>query len=258
MTASHVQISKRSDNPYDGISDRQATILIAHELLHALGLYGDHVSGVYTGTILRGTSGDYSSWAWGERQPMSLLWPADRETLRALYGELAGGEGVTDLGPWSDTSLHIHGNTGHVGFGVALRNGYAEPWAYGYLPQTDLAYNRELGGSALWQGTLLGFSEQAPVAGDAAISVGLATLTGRAAFTGLETWAANAAPGEAGTGTQWGDGDLAYLIAVTGNTFHETGGDAGRLTGIFTGAAHEGAAGTLERSDLTAAFGASR
>ena len=38
----------------------------------------------------------------------------------------------------------------------------------------------------------------------------------------------------------------------------ETGGDAGRLTGLFTRAAHEGAAGTLERSDLTAVLGASR
>ena len=56
----------------------------------------------------------------------------------------------------------------------------------------------------------------------------------------------------------WGDGDLAYRISVRGNTFRETGGDAGRVTGIFTGRSHEGAAGTLERSDLTAAFGATR
>ena len=55
-------------------------------------------------------------------------------------------------------------------------------------------------------------------------------------------------PGAAGTGTQWLDGDLGYAIAVRGNTFAETGGDDGRLTGIFTGQSHEGAAGTLERS----------
>ena len=56
----------------------------------------------------------------------------------------------------------------------------------------------------------------------------------------------------------WDDGDLSYVIAVRGNTFRETGGDEGRLTGVFVGAAHEGAAGTLERDDLTAAFGAAR
>ncbi len=58
-------------------------------------------------------------------------------------------------------------------------------------------------------------------------------------------------------GTTWGDGALHYSIAVRGNTFHETGGDAGRLAEFFTGTSHEGAVGTLDRADLTAAFGAS-
>ena len=102
---------------------------------------------------------------------------------------------------------------------------------------------------ATWTGALLGFSRRQPVAGDARIGVNLGTMAGRADFTSLEYH---------GLGTVWGDGDLAYSIAVDGNTFRETGGDDGRLTGIFTGATHEGAAGTLERPDLTAAFGASR
>ena len=118
---------------------------------------------------------------------------------------------------------------------------------------TDLAGNRALSGSVSWIGTLLGLTPTAAsVAGDAEIGVNLRTLTGRANFTNLETWAVGAAPGEAGTGAMWGDGDLGYSIAVRGNTFRETGGDAGRLTGVFVGASHEGAAGTLERSDLIA------
>ena len=104
----------------------------------------------------------------------------------------------------------------------------------------------------------VGFSGQQPVAGDARIGVTLATLAGTADFTALESWAAGQAPGTAGSGETWLDGDLGYTIAVAGNTFRETGGDAGELSGIFTGAGHEGAAGTLERTDLTAAFGASR
>ena len=97
-----------------------------------------------------------------------------------------------------------------------------------------------------------------PVAGDAEIGVNLGTLAGTADFTSLETWTAGATPGAAGTGTTWLDGDLSYIIAVTGNTFKETGGDDGTLTGIFTGRSQEGAVGTLEPADLTAAVGASR
>lgn len=154
---------------------------------------------------------------------------------------------------------HLSGKTVHTQFGVMLSNGYVEPWAAGLAPIGDLADNRELTGSATWSGVLLGFTpDEASVAGDAAITVDLTAMTGSAAFTELEMWAANAVPGDRGSGTTWLDGDLGYMIAVSGNTFRETGGDDGILTGIFTGPAHEGAAGTLERTDLTAAFGAVR
>ena len=142
---------------------------------------------------------------------------------------------------------------------MPLRNGYAEAWAHGVRPTTTLTQNRGLSGQATWEGALVGITPAAePVAGDAAIGVNLATMRGTADFTALESWAARAAPGDAGTGMQWLDGDLGYTIAIRGITFRQTGGDAGTLTGVFTGRSHEGAAGTLERSDLTAAFGASR
>ena len=237
-------------------SIRRSVILLAHEMMHALGV-NDHPSAGHA-TILEGTADIYALEQNGKLQPLSLLYPVDREALRALYS-LEPGTDPSSLGIWASTSRHIHGNGPHTGFGVALRNGYAEPWAYGYQPDTDLAANRALAGNATWMGTLLGLTPQAvAVAGDAEINVSLATMAGRADFSSLEAWAANAPPGEAGTGTQWLDGDLGYVIAVRGNTFRETGGDAGRLTGIFTGQSHEGAAGTLERSDLTAAFGVSR
>ncbi|MDE2791263.1 MAG: hypothetical protein OXI81_12690 [Paracoccaceae bacterium] len=119
--------------------------------------------------------------------------------------------------------------------------------------------NPGLQGTAVWNGALLGLTPlQEAVTGDAAIRVSLATAAGTASFTGLENWGARQPPGAEGTGTTWGDGGLDYTIAVRGNTFRETGGDDGRLTGIFTGHGHEGVAGTLERTDLTAAFGASR
>ena len=73
----------------------------------------------------------------------------------------------------------------------------------------------------------------------------------------LETWAPGV-PAVSCAGDLWGDGDLIYRIEVLGNTFREAGGDDGTLTGIFVGRGHEGAAGTLERDDLTGAFGAER
>lgn len=237
--------------------DRQGAILLAHELLHALGLYG-HVSSSFA-SILEGTGEIYAIEQSGREQPISLLYPVDREALRVLYGLLEPGDSPEALGPWSSNAWRMDGNGVHANFGVAWRNGYAEPWANGYLPDMSLADNRTLSGSATWIGTLLGFTPDAePVAGDAVIGVDLGTLAGRADFTALEQWAVGKAPGDVGTGVIWGDGDLGYLIAVQGNTFKQTGGDEGFLTGIFTGASHEGAAGTLERLDLVAAFGATR
>ena len=238
-------------SPNDLGGDRRAVILIAHELLHALGI--GHVSPAFD-TIIANNADMYLL-RQGRQQPASLLYPVDREALRVLYG----GSDPTEFGPWSAISTHLHGNGAHAAFGVARRNGYAEPYAYGLSPDGNLADNRALSGQATWEGTLVGFTPAAAaVMGNADIAVQLAALTGRANFTELESWAVSAAPGEAGTGTMWGDGDLSYTIAVHGNTFRETGGDNGRLTGIFTGREHEGAAGTLERSDLTAAFGATR
>ena len=247
-THSYVQMS-RGTPAYQ--RDDWARILIAHELLHAMG-FGTHVD-------QRFTSINVSSNAIYQSELTSILYPIDREALQVLYRRLEPGDNPNSFGSWSSSSTHLAGNGEHANFGVALRNGYTEPWAHGVTPGTSLANNATLSGSATWTGVLLGLTQNAAaVAGDAKIGVNLGTMAGRADFTSLETWAANDAFGEAGTGTQWLDGDLGYTVAVRGNTFRETGGDDGRLTGIFTGRSHEGAAGTLERSDLTAAFGASR
>ena len=142
---------------------------------------------------------------------------------------------------------------------AALRNGLSQPWASGPPPQASLEDNAGLSGSVSWSGRLLGLTPGAEaVAGSADLSVDLATLSGTAAFTALEHWAANAAPGALGTGSAWNDGELSYGIEVRGNTFVQAGGDDGTVTGAFFGPAHEGMGGVLERDDLSAGFGGKR
>lgn len=234
--------------------------VLVHEFLHALG----------------------RKHADGERFPFTIMTPymqpipdyyltrLDREALLATYGKLSAGTAAeaiaTDLGPWDDTSMHVVGyvrvpeSLDVIAFGTALQNGLAQPWVLAGPPATvNLADNAELSGSASWSGRLLGLTPQASVvAGAADLSVQLSTLTGALDFTEMESWAAGQPPGAAGTGTQWGDGDLAYTIGVRGNTFIRTGGDAGTVTGAFVGPSHEGMGGTLERADLSAAFGGVR
>ena len=233
-------------------NNRKLTILLAHELLHTMGI-GGHVG--TSDSIMGGRGSIYLTYKWTP-QPMSLLYPADREALRILYSRMEPDDHASEYGVWAEESFHLHATGPHAAFGVVQKNGYVEPWAGGRLPDMDLADNPTLLGSATWLGRLLGFSDTRPVAGSASLTVDLANLDGTAAFTRLETW--TGAIGDVGSGRRWGDGDLRYTIEVLGNTFYETGGDDGRLTGIFTGARHEGAAGTLERTDLTAAFGATR
>lgn len=243
MESDHVPVS----------TDAESLAGMVHELIHALAAFEhvdtgfgvDHSIGVYGGeggSIMSVGAPYYPNGA--------MLYPIDRAALQAVFS------GPGNLGAWNDTALHYWAKFDGFEAGATYRNGHAHGWAHGDMPRANLA-DGNLFGMATWYGRLFGFTpDGAPVSGGAEIGVGLDTLTGEASFTALERWAAE--PGAAGTGTRWLDGDLGYTIAVTGNTFHETGGDAGRLTGIFTGANHEGAAGTLERSDLSAAFGATR
>ena len=232
--------------------------VIAHEIVHLLGR--SHVDAYrFPETIMvDGGSKELSE---------HILHPLDREALLAVYGRLDAGATpgslADELGDWSDTSLHVRGavdlEDGAVTFGAALRNGLSQPWASGPPPHANLDDNTGLSGNVSWSGRLLGLTPGAEaVAGAADLSVDLAALTGTVDFTGLEQWAADAAPGDTGTGTMWHDGDLAYDIEVRGNTFVQTGGDDGSVTGAFFGPAHEGMGGVLERDDLSAGFGGTR
>ena len=226
-------------------------LVLVHELIHALGR--DHADPArFPSTLLH----DY-----GEGTEGYVMHQLDREALLAVYSLLQPGDVpadiATNLGPWEDDSLHVRGDLGDLAFGASLRNGLVRPWALGPRPGIDLADNAELMGSASWAGRLLGLTPSGEtVAGAAGLDVDLASLDGDLDFASLESW--SGAPGELGTGTLWGDGDLTYDIAVEGNIFARTGGDEGHITGAFFGAAHEGMGGTLVRDDLGAGFAGTR
>ena len=134
--------------------------VIAHELIHLLGR--NHVDpGRFPQTLM--VAGG------SEELSQHILHPLDREALHAVYGRLAPGTApdriAEKLGPWSDTSMHLRGELEigdrEVAFGAALRNGFAQPWAVGPIPNTNLGDNAALSGSVLWSGRLLGLTPQA-------------------------------------------------------------------------------------------------
>ncbi len=230
--------------------------VLAHELGHAIGLL-DHIERSDYNSIINIDYRDIFI-------PAHILHQIDTDVLYALYTRFLEqyGDSLYDpdkLGPWTDVSFHLRGDMDDVSFGASSRNGLIQPWAHGQSPETNLADNQSLLGSASWAGRLLGFtSESESLAGATDLTINLSTLRGRIDFTGLEHWGVNATPGPAGSGTMWNDGDLRYSVIVRGNTFNQTGGDAGEVTGAFFGARHEGMGGVVERSDMSAGFGGTR
>ena len=232
--------------------------VIAHELIHLLGR--GHVDPARFPETLMVAGGS-------EEVTPHILHPLDREALLAVYGRLVSTsppDGLADaLGPWSSTSFHVRGDleigSEEIAFGAAARNGLSQPWAVGATPNSYLADNAALSGEVRWSGRLLGLTPNAEtVAGAARLTVRLPAMSGSLNFSGLERWATGAAPGPAGSGTVWNDGELSYRIAVHGNAFAQTGGDTGHVTGTFYGSAHEGMGGVLVRDDLSAGFGGKR
>ena len=234
-----------------GFTDEAMITLLMHEILHSIFPgHPDHL--VYPDSIMRSRVPR----AFSER----ILGPVDHDAIQAIYAGLDLTAASADtLGPWSAVSFHLRGDMDNVAFGVASRNGFSQPWASGPTPSMDLAHNTELSGSVTWIGRLLGFTtESESLAGATDLTINLATLRGRIDFTNLEHWGVNATPGPVGSGQTWNDGDLGYSVIVRGNTFYQTGGDAGEVTGAFFGTGHEGMGGVVERSDMSAGFGGTR
>ncbi len=248
-------------------TDPEVVHILVHELLHAVG-FPSHTDPAEFDSALS-AAGFFPG-----AQPRALIYPIDRDGLLAAYSRFPPGTLPEDisadsLGPWAETSSHLRGDLdigpGEVSFGVAFRNGLAQPWAFGPKPASALDHNPVLSGSASWNGALVGITPTGRgVVSDSSLTLDMESLSGELAFTGMRYEGGGA----------WGDGDLHYAVRASGagNTFERadaefvrdgegfdwTGNDLGTVTGAFFGPSHEGMGGVLERHDLSAAFGGKR
>ena len=159
-----------------------------------------------------------------------------------------------NLGSWDEESFHVRGDLdipgGEVSFGVAFRNGLAQPWASGPEPPMDLAQNGGLSGTAAWSGALLGALRRLGRWWSAILF-----------FPSIwRTWADNSTSPICNSTAAGGGGTVTSTTRsrCAATAFTRTGGDAGVVTGAFFGPRHEGMGGVLERSDLSAGFGGKR
>lgn len=238
---------------FRGKPDWQAVSVLVHELLHGLGFAG-HPGKNFADSIMED--------AWFRLD--GSLPDIDMAALQVLYTKLAEDTepediSVQSLGAWDDESTDITGVLGPVSFGVRHANNVSVPFASGSEPSKPLA---ESGLSktrvVTWRGELLGLTPKLrTVTGTATVSVALLTMCGTAKFTNLRSFPVLSESTRRG-GVRWGDGTLEYDIRVGSNYLYSTGGDAGAVSGSFYGDNHSYVGGTVERSDLTAAFGARR
>ncbi len=231
--------------------------VLLHEFLHALGIWG-HVDSVEFPDSIMGKSGGYIP------NVTHILNKIDREVLQIMYMSQKT-DTYNDWGEWSDVSHHlaIRSEDGDMNFGVALFNGLPQPWASGSTPDTDLADNRRLYGTATWNGHFVGYSGPSPLFGDAALQVRISTLDDADNEQDLrfrDIYYLNRL--ESDSADKWfPTRNLDYKVTIYESRFFNVKGEdreSGWVTGVFLGDEHEHMAGTLKRTDMVGAFGGSR
>ena len=205
---------------------------MVHEFLHALGLVA-HPQEIHTSIM------SYRYHSEGEIDRVPLI---DVAMLHDLYG----------WGFWDGEMRRVTEHEGGVHFGVDnLHRGTA------VIPWVDASYlaaprPNELSGSASYDGTLVGYAANGTALyGDADLSVHFGRGTGVARFHRITDW----------DGNSWNRSGYRYDLSLYGHYFDSTIDSQDRdgipdVVGAFYGFEAETAAGTLQRSEITAAFGA--
>ena len=175
----------------------------------------------------------------GEIERVPLI---DVAMLHDLYG----------WGFWDGEMKRVTEHEGGVHFGVDnLHRGTA------VIPWVDASYlaaprPNELSGSASYDGTLVGYAANGTALyGDADLSVHFGRGTGVARFHRITDW----------DGNSWNRSGYRYDLSLYGHYFDSTIDSQDRdgipdVVGAFYGFEAETAAGTLQRPEITAAFGA--
>ena len=151
------------------------------------------------------------------------------------------------LAGWNGEAEVVRGKTGDLRYGVLVMND-ALAWPTHGLRDDGTTWDRTwehpkaLGGSASWRGGLAGYTAQKRfVKGTSALDYDFGANRLSASFT-------------------WDGGGVARYRRVetdAGGAFYAED-SMGTMHGAFVGDGHEYGSGTLERTDITAAFGAKR
>ncbi len=220
---------------YDLSSPRGMRPLVdtmVHEFLHALGLLG-HPHPIHASIL------SYRHHREGELDNVPLI---DVSMLYDLY----------EWGSWDSGMKMVADHVGGVHFGVdSLDHGTAViPWLdAGHIAAPRL---NELSGRASYSGTLVGYAANGTALyGDADLNVHFGRGTGEARFHRIIDW----------DGNWWNRNGYRYDLGLHGHYFDSSSDARDRdgipdVAGAFYGFEAETAAGTLQRPEITAAFGA--
>ena len=230
-----------------------------HEILHVLGFRG-HVSRLnFPDSALKPHA--------GLTDPVRIMSREDLAALQYLYGS---------YGNWNSTRQHLIGATAddNMLFGVTWDNAHYYPWASGRTPSGNLPDSVGRSGTATWDGAMLGYSANRRVIGDVDLTVDLSRVySGQhdLSFDDIRYWDGVDPDPDAPLWRGAGEpvaGELAYKVRIGGTVFDNadrgfTGRgipntSGGAVTGSFYGRTYQSMGGTVQRTDLTAAFGGSR
>ena len=204
---------------------------LVHEFLHALG-FGGHPHPVHTSIL------SYRHHREGELDNVPLI---DVSMLYDLH----------EWGSWDTGMKMVADHAGGVHFGTySLHRGIVViPWVdAGHIAAPRL---NELSGRASYSGSLVGYAATEPVLGVADLSIDFNGGTGEARFHRIYDW----------KGNWWNRNGYRYDLGLYGHYFDSSSDARDRdgipdVAGAFYGFEAETAAGTLQRPEITAAFGA--
>ena len=213
------------------VSEEYAVQTMVHEILHALGLMG-HPHHTHTSVL----SYQHQSTVVFDNVPLI--------DVAVLYDMNGWGYWSGDLKTVMDAADGVQFGVHDLNFGSTLI-----PWVDGgYMPRP---HDDALQGTATWAGTLVGKTAvlAQDVHGVAELGVDFESFDGWANFHTITDW----------DGEMWNQGGWRYDLYVNGAYFDSNDSDGiPDVSGAFYGAGAEVAAGTLQRPEITAAFGAEK